>query len=76
MYCVLLNVLTILIRSDGQQYLTDAWERDLKTAWSGYVSLYHIQWNLRITTTHGTKKYGRNFGLVVILKCNNTNVNE
>ena len=27
-----------------------------------------VQWNLRITTTHGTKKYGRNFGVVVILR--------
>ena len=50
MYCVLLNVLTILIRSDEQQYLTDARERDLKAAIL-YVSLYHIHCILRNTTS-------------------------
>ena len=33
-----------------------------------YSENMEVRWNLRITTTHGTKKYGRNFGVVVILR--------
>ena len=41
-----------------------------------FQNMYHYTVEPQNTTTHGTKKYGRNFGVFDFLKFINTNVNE